>query len=676
MKIFLTILLLMSTFILSGCNDDEVKDTTPPVFIMDSIVNVNENQSYALTLKAADESKLHYYIFGDDAYLFDVNAQTGVVTFKEVADYETKTSYKFTAEVSDEKYSTQTQITIYLKNLNDSDTLSFQSPDTLVVKENAELAIDFNVSDPDFYNITYTISGEDADSLNIDSSNGKVTFKGQVDSSVKSSYNFIITATDGVVKIQRVQTINILGKTPIFRSSSNVEVDENQNYVVTLEAYNIDNDEMVFSIVDGYTDLFEVDPQSGDVRFKEYPNYEQQQSYTLEVRATTGEYSSTQTINITIKDTYELPELSYNYLSFNVKETVTIGEKIGFIEIQNNADLIDSFIITSEDNETITIAQNGDVILNKLLNYNTKSYYNFSTYATSKDGNSNSIDFTINVLEADPLYILSSVYDNNLTVEVEDDILYNYFSEIIDKNTISNNVADNYIIDGVGSISTNAEQEYNATLFLQHKIMLNQNSQSFMPNATSISLTQGLITTTNGLFPIDNNKTLVEPYRHLVTTNDFTCFDDRNISEVIECNNTHALKSDAYYKKGYTRSYVDNDNGTITDNLTRLIWQQEDDNSTRTWDDAQTYCSDLDLGDSTAWRVPTKHELESILDYSKKDPAIDPIFIDTSLNDFWTTNVYLSDSLYAWVVGFRTGYSNYRVKTDAYYVRCIHSADD
>ena len=81
-------------------------------------------------------------------------------------------------------------------------------------------------------------------------------------------------------------------------------------------------------------------------------------------------------------------------------------------------------------------------------------------------------------------------------------------------------------------------------------------------------------------------------------------------------------------------SYTDNGNGTVTDNNTGLIWQkcsvgQSNDAtcsgtaSTRTWSQATTACTALNLGGhQTGWRLPTKTELINIVDYSTWYPAI------------------------------------------------------
>jgi len=67
-----------------------------------------------------------------------------------------------------------------------------------------------------------------------------------------------------------------------------------------------------------------------------------------------------------------------------------------------------------------------------------------------------------------------------------------------------------------------------------------------------------------------------------------------------------------------TPAYRDNSVGTITDLVTGLLWQKQDDATQRTWSDAATYCSTMNLGgNSTGWRLPTDFELLTLVDFSK-----------------------------------------------------------
>ena len=66
---------------------------------------------------------------------------------------------------------------------------------------------------------------------------------------------------------------------------------------------------------------------------------------------------------------------------------------------------------------------------------------------------------------------------------------------------------------------------------------------------------------------------------------------------------------------------IDNHDGTITDETTGLMWQQETPKA-MTYFNADTYCGDLHLGGHIDWRLPTITELKTIVDRTKHLPAI------------------------------------------------------
>lgn len=69
-----------------------------------------------------------------------------------------------------------------------------------------------------------------------------------------------------------------------------------------------------------------------------------------------------------------------------------------------------------------------------------------------------------------------------------------------------------------------------------------------------------------------------------------------------------------------TPSYTNNGDGTITDNITGLMWQQ-DPGVKKTWDEAVAGASKFTLGGYTDWRLPTIKELYSLIEFSGKDPS-------------------------------------------------------
>lgn len=108
--------------------------------------------------------------------------------------------------------------------------------------------------------------------------------------------------------------------------------------------------------------------------------------------------------------------------------------------------------------------------------------------------------------------------------------------------------------------------------------------------------------------------------------------------------------------------------GLVYDWTTGLTWQQTDAGS-RTWDDALSYCPTLGAG----WRLPSLTELQTIVDESKADVAIDSgAFPNTPHEGFWTSSPLAGDSTSAWDVRFNTsGWTAWGDRTLHYRVRCV-----
>lgn len=57
---------------------------------------------------------------------------------------------------------------------------------------------------------------------------------------------------------------------------------------------------------------------------------------------------------------------------------------------------------------------------------------------------------------------------------------------------------------------------------------------------------------------------------------------------------------------------IDNNNGTVTDPETGLMWAAEDNGHDITWDDAKAYCENFRGGGHSDWRMPTMSELQRL----------------------------------------------------------------
>lgn len=93
----------------------------------------------------------------------------------------------------------------------------------------------------------------------------------------------------------------------------------------------------------------------------------------------------------------------------------------------------------------------------------------------------------------------------------------------------------------------------------------------------------------------------------------------------------------------------DNGDGTVTDTCTGLMWQRETARGPYTWQQALQYCEGLNLAGHGDWRLPDVHELQSIVDYGRRRPSIDPTLDGTS-SVYWSATEYVAADLYAWAV--------------------------
>ncbi|MBI5546720.1 MAG: DUF1566 domain-containing protein [Deltaproteobacteria bacterium] len=111
---------------------------------------------------------------------------------------------------------------------------------------------------------------------------------------------------------------------------------------------------------------------------------------------------------------------------------------------------------------------------------------------------------------------------------------------------------------------------------------------------------------------------------------------------------------------------------TVRDNKTGLTWQRGVPTSYYSWANAQSYCQALNLGGfSSGWRLPTKKELETLVDRRDNNPSIDSTaFPNTPSEWFWTSTPYASAGS-AWYVYFDFGFSDYGDTTYICKVRCV-----
>jgi len=124
-------------------------------------------------------------------------------------------------------------------------------------------------------------------------------------------------------------------------------------------------------------------------------------------------------------------------------------------------------------------------------------------------------------------------------------------------------------------------------------------------------------------------------------------------------------------------SYSDNADGTVTDKVTGLMWQQQDDNTMYTFNDAIGYCTNLGLAGHSDWRLPSIKEITGILIHEYQDPAINvAYFPNTNAHSYWTSTPLASDTNFVLIPDFYSGSVNTENVANTTYVRCVRGLQE
>jgi hypothetical protein len=129
-------------------------------------------------------------------------------------------------------------------------------------------------------------------------------------------------------------------------------------------------------------------------------------------------------------------------------------------------------------------------------------------------------------------------------------------------------------------------------------------------------------------------------------------------------------------KKAYAARFIDNQDGTVTDSLTQLVWLKNANCFGMTdWNRAARTVNGLKDGDcgpnpvftlsdgSSAgdWRLPTMGELCSLIDFGRRSPALPEghLFANIPSGYHWSATTLDSHAGLAWIVYFESGTTCY-----------------
>ncbi len=117
-----------------------------------------------------------------------------------------------------------------------------------------------------------------------------------------------------------------------------------------------------------------------------------------------------------------------------------------------------------------------------------------------------------------------------------------------------------------------------------------------------------------------------------------------------------------------------NSHGVVTDNITKLQWQDNIPASNMVWMKAIDYCETLKL-DGEGWRLPQIKELKSIVDNDGEKMTINNSFKHTNTFAYWSSTPVTKYSGTVWGNYLYYGMSYWDTDNTHCYVKCVRDKE-
>ena len=369
-------------------------DNAPSFAGVATTASVAENVKSVGTFVATDEDEGDTITYdlkdGQDSALFDINDDTGELTFKTAPDYEipkdgnTDNVYNVTIVATDNAGATgehELTVTVTDENDNTPEFVAVLSDKASVVENTREVGTFTATDDDKGDTIAYSLQGDDADLFEINSATGALSFIDAPDYETPGSsaepksnvYNVTIVATDNAGATDtHALTVTVINEneTPIFDTNvSSVDIPEVVTKSVgTFSATSISKVAIIYTVEGNDKDLFSIDSATGELTFNTAPDYEsltdsvKTNGYSISIKATAGGESSERALTVKVLDLNEVASGSSgnDYLSgTDNAETLSGGEGSDYIYGRGG----DDRLLGGEDNDWVDGGEGNDRLL-------------------------------------------------------------------------------------------------------------------------------------------------------------------------------------------------------------------------------------------------------------------------------------------------------------------------
>ncbi len=341
-----------------------------------------------------------------------------------------------------------------VKALNSAPVFSDGASKTFNILENTpageNIGEAIGATDENNDTLTFTLSGTDATSFDINSKTGQLITKAALDYETEKSYSVMITVSDGTLTDTINVTLNVIdvdeNRTPMFTDgeSTTREVAENteagKNIGQPVAATDADNDNLTYGLGGTNASAFAIDTDSGQLKTSAALDYESKSSYFVTITVTDGNLTDKINVTINVTDVDEKPAADGtvttrepddattnnapeftdgNSTTRSVDENTGTGVDIGEAVSATDADEdILTYTLGGTDSSSFSInSTTGQLHTDAPLDYETKSSYSVTITVADGNGGSDKISVTVNVIDVyeDPANNLPVFKDGDST---------------------------------------------------------------------------------------------------------------------------------------------------------------------------------------------------------------------------------------------------------------------
>ncbi len=424
-------------------------ETAPTITSATTATRLDENSGgsqlvYTVSATDAAEGAISYSLKAVNDYArFTINSTSGEVQLWDNPDYESKASYRFTVEATDEAGNrSEKAVMLGINNLDEIvPTITSGATATSLDENSGADQLIYTITSTDTADIVTGATGyrlkavDDYASFTLDAGSGEITLNDDPDYETKSSYGFTVVATDGAGNVSEQAVTLVINNldTPIITSgASATSLDENsganQQVYTTTITYLDDgvtgNTRYSLKTVDDYAS-FSIDVTSGEVTLNDNPDYEDNESYRFTVVATSASgNSSEQAVTLAITNLDDAPpDITSGAIATGLDENSGADQLVYTITSTDNGDMVTGStayrLKTVADYARFSVdSVSGEVRLLDDPDYDTKASYSFIVVATDAAGNASEKLVTLAINNQDETApIITSATTANSVIE-------------------------------------------------------------------------------------------------------------------------------------------------------------------------------------------------------------------------------------------------------------------